>query len=115
MPKKPMLANAKDTVVARLVAYPPKSGEFAYYDEMIKSGVPEKQAVLALISRGLRDLKAKNLEVRLYQHEGVAVETNRKIAAEDMDDLTTIFDPFGILSKRALGQKIGEALFARGY
>lgn len=97
----------------RLVAHLPKSGVFPIYDKMIASDLSPKKTVLALIGRGFEALDASNLKPASYEFGGETVETNRTFRSEDFSLLSEKFDPFGILSKRALGVKIGEALMVR--
>lgn len=105
--------SEQDTKTVRLVAQPPKAGEFAIYDEMIASGLTSKKAVLAMIGKGFEKLDANALKPVSYECEGEAIETNRIFRVEDLSALKEEFDPFGILSKRAIGKKIGEALLAK--
>jgi len=111
--RKSAVVSAEDTVTIRLVANPPKAGEFELYDQMIASGLSKKQAVQALMRKGFQNLDAKQLKPAAYEADGVAIETNRTFATSDVFALKQRFDQFGILSKRALGLKIGEALLVK--
>lgn len=113
VPGKAKQPSKPSTHTIRLVAHLPKSGMFPIYDKMIASDLSPKKTVLALIGRGFETLDASNLKPASYEFGGETVETNRTFKSEDFSLLSEKFDPFGILSKRALGIKIGEALMVQ--
>ena len=103
-------------VVLRMAAHPPALGEFDLFDQMVTSGITPREAVLALLRRGTKKLDdianmpATSLKKLTYARDGEAIETNRSISAQCLQTLKTNIDPFGVLTTRAFGIKIGEAV-----
>lgn len=106
-------------VLLRLVVKPPKQGNFRLYDDMIDSGISPKQAILGLLKRGFsefeNDLQSNKVSATKleYETEGSAIETTRSVDEAFNSSCREIFDKFDLLSNRALGGKIGEAIFSR--
>ncbi|MGB7335704.1 MAG: hypothetical protein WBD01_07935 [Salaquimonas sp.] len=98
----------------RLVACPPAAGQIARYDEMIDHGLTPKQAILGLFKQGFDTLETDLLAGRISPlknsivSNGNAVETTRTVTREFIQLAKSHFDPFDVLSNRALGQCIGE-------
>lgn len=115
---KPNPANKEEGKSAqfRLVARLPVRGSLPLYDRMLDSGLSPKEVILALLKHGLAQLdilsnySAKEVTALRYETEGKAIETNRLINEEFQLKLQELFDPFGALSARAVGQRVGEAL-----
>jgi len=111
--------SSAKTVFLRLVVKPPKAGRFELYDEMIADGLTPKQAILGLLKHGFfqfeKDIKSNKISAKNLNYEAVgqAVETTRSVDPEFISLCRDVFDKFDILSNRALGQKIGEAIFHR--
>jgi hypothetical protein len=106
----------RETEMIRLVAYPPLSGQIDLYDKMVKGGLSSKQAILGILKRNFgqfEDLVFSG-KVSIAKTEvgknGEAVETNRSVSKEFLARAKEVYDPFGVLSKRALGMKIGEGI-----
>lgn len=119
----PKLAATKNAlpsaILLRLVVKPPKSGLFPLYDEMIASGLSPKEAILGLLKRGFSqfeiDISSNEIVAsnNKYEAHGGAIETTRTVDEAFLNSCRDIFDKFGLLSDRALGGKIGEAIFSR--
>lgn len=105
-----------ETVLLRLAAHPPSKGQFKLYDDMRKSGLSDKDAILALLRKGtskLRDiaeLSMSALDAMSYDADALVIETNRKIPSELLEKLKQNIDPYDALTKRALALKLGQAI-----
>lgn len=104
-----------ETVTIRLLARAPQIGQTQIYDEMLKEGLSDREAIFGMMSKGLALLD--NGKGRLDEAEGLemtstVIETRRTIDAELFASLKSRFDKFDILSERALGLKVGEALIS---
>lgn len=103
-------------VRVRVVAYEPISGELNLYDDMIESGIDTNSALLGLLRNarsGLDELvkrSSRSISNLDYQHGKQFAETNWSLSADQATQLKALFDPFGILTPRALGAKIGTAI-----
>lgn len=120
--KKSTIASneqSAETQVIRLVARPPLPGQVKLYDNMLAGGLSSKQALLGLLKRGFDEFNSDLSTGKFVEGnpvlttDGKAVETTRSIDSEFLKRARAVFDPFGILSDRALGQKIGEAIIGR--
>lgn len=104
------------TVHLRLAAHPPTKGQFDLYDEMIASGVKDKDAILALLRHGtgklsqVASMSTSAFGNLSYSHDGRAIETNRKISMKLMEELKRKIDPYDVLTTRAFALKLGEAI-----
>lgn len=100
----------------RLVIYPPVAGQLPLYDEMISSGVAPNKALLGLLKKGFpkfeADLLAGKVTVPATElaTNGKPVNTTRNVSTEFMNLAKDLFDPYDILSDRALGQRVAEAI-----
>jgi len=105
-----------ETEMIRLVAYPPAAGQIKLYDIMITGGLTPKQAILGILKRyfgqfeGLVFSGKVSIAKTEVGKNGEAVETNRSVSKEFLARAKEVYDPFGVLSKRALGMKIGEGI-----
>lgn len=115
----PALATLSgETVSVRLLASFPKPGVSAEFDEMIGDNISHKVATLALLKRGLSLLEGKNNAHELlavaenYRADNDYVETIRSIQQSTYDWAKKQFDPHDILSARALGAKLGNAILS---
>ncbi|MDD9908656.1 MAG: hypothetical protein OXR62_03095 [Ahrensia sp.] len=111
-------AETRKCVVVRLLVYPPAKGQVAVYDEMIEAGIAPRTAILGLLKRGFGDFHAavlkrsiKPLQFDILSDEA-PIETTRRVSPEFITTAKCIFDPFGILSDRALGRTMGETIIA---
>ena len=108
-------ASIKDAQI-RLVLYPPSVGQLSLYDEMINSGVPANKALLGLLKKGFpkfeSDLLAGKISVHKVELEkgGKPVDTTRNVSVEFFKRAKETFDPYDILSDRALGQRVAETI-----
>jgi len=108
-------ASIKDAQI-RLVLYPPSAGQLSLYDEMINSGVPANKALLGLLKKGFpkfeADLLAGKISAPTVELEkgGKPVDTTRNVSVEFFKRAKETFDPYDILSDRALGQRVAETI-----
>lgn len=117
---KPATRSSPDhnKVLLRLAAFPPASGEVRLFDEMIASGLTDKEAILGLFRRGTRklsviaEMQTPQNKGLIYERRGEATETNRSISEELFQQLRSNIDPFEAMTSRALGLKIGELIIA---
>ena len=114
--RKPRVLDGSRSDQVRLVIYPPTAGQIAIYDEMIAAGYSSKQALLGLLKKGFSqfetDLLAKNVTTPPDQllTDGKPVDTTRNVTPQFIEAAKGVFDPFDMLSDRALGCRIGEAV-----
>ncbi len=101
----------------RLAAHPPAHGEIKIFDIMVESGMSKKEALLALMRKGTSYLDQVGLVTAicekdaLYKRDvGNAIETNRIVDVSVWKKLKQRFDPFDVLTTRALGVRVGEAV-----
>ena len=105
-----------ETVRVRVVAYDPLPGEINRFDDMINADIPVKGALLGLLRKSkdqidsLVKLSPRDIEALTFEHGRIFVETNWALPAEKAEKLKRIFDPFGILTPRSMGAKIGAAV-----
>ena len=105
-----------EKVLLRLVARVPKQGQLKLFDQMIDSGLTEREAILALLRQGMEQLNkistwpTSKLRQHSYEHLGGAIETNRQISTSLNETIRTNLDPFGALASRAIGTLLGEAM-----
>lgn len=106
----------KKDVQIRLILYPPVSGQLPLYDEMIKSGLSANKVLLGLLKKGFlkfeTDLLAGKFSTPTIKLEtdGKPVDTTRNVSSEFLNLAKELFDPYDILSDRALGQRVAEAV-----
>ena len=109
-------AYAVERVQLRLIISPPVSGQLEIFDEMIKANYPKNKAVLGLLKKGFpkfeTDLFAGKIKVSQdgLATEGKAVDTTKAISADFLCKVKELYDPFDVLSERALGQRVAEAI-----
>lgn len=107
------------TQLVRLVVRPPLPGYVVLYDNMLNGGLSSKRALLGLLKRGFPQFKSDLLtgkdtkENTVMFDDGKVIETTRSIDSIFLEKARAAFDPFGVLTDRALGQKIGEAIVCR--
>lgn len=108
--------SGEASVLVRLVIYPPAPGQLLIYDQMIDAGYSSKQALLGLLKKGFSQFEADLLKGRVtapadpLTTSGKPVDTTRNVSAAFIEKAKAIFDPFDMLSNRALGQRIGETI-----
>lgn len=111
-----LVAKPDETVSVRLLASFPKPGVSADFDEMVGDNISHKVATLALLKKGLSMLDAEGntnsllAENANYPIEGDYAETVRSIRRSTYDWAKSQYDPHGILSARAIGAKLGNAI-----
>lgn len=119
--KKVCRANAaisidKKDVQIRLILYPPVSGQLPLYDEMIKSGLSANKVLLGLLKKGFLKFETDLLAGKFstptikFETDGKPVDTTRNVSSEFLNLAKELFDPYDILSDRALGQRVAEAV-----
>jgi len=117
-PAAPSIAEIRKSAVVRLVVYPPAKGQIAVYDEMIEAGIAPRSAILGLLKRGFDDFHTAVMKGSIKPSrfdvlsDGALIETTRQVSPEFVTTAKSIFDPFGILSDRALGRTMGETIIA---
>ena len=111
--------NAEKTIQLRLVMYPPTSGQIPLFDQMIASGFAPKAALLGLLKRGFPVFEKKLLEGSIkaladdLDTMDTPIDTTRNVSPQFLKAAKTLFDPFGVLSDRALGRKIAETIVSQ--
>lgn len=109
-------ANIEPTkTTIRLVARIPLKGALPLFDQMCASGLSERKAVLGLFKLGFpklgQDLTNSKSSVEAnYASHDTTVETTKTVPGTTMADLRQAIDPFGVMSDRAIGQRLGEAI-----
>ncbi len=112
---RPEAASVK-TEQFRLVIYPPVTGQIAIYDEMIKSGFTPKRALLGLMKKEFSQFEAELLAGNIsrptddLKSDGKPIDTTRNVSPQFIKAAKTAFDVFEVLSKRALGRCVAEAV-----
>jgi hypothetical protein len=113
------LQSADKTIRLRLVIYPPTNGQLPLYDQMIASGIEPKTALLGLLKRGFpafeKKLTAGSIKAPTNDLDisGAPVDTTRNVSPQFIEAAKALFDPFEILSDRALGRKIAETILVQ--
>lgn len=113
---KPASVAPGEQVHLRVVAYEPRPGELKRFDEMIGGGITNKDALLGLLRNArhkiddLAKRSSKQVDDLTYDHGSEYVETNWSLSERVVGQLKSVFDPFDILTPRALGAKIGAAV-----
>ena len=108
--------SGESAVLVRLVVYPPASGQLLIYDQMIGAGYSSKQALLGLLKKGFSQFETDLLNGKVTAPadqliiSGKPVDTTRNVSATFIEKAKSVFDPFDMLSNRALGQRIGETI-----
>lgn len=111
--------SAEKTIQLRLVVYAPANGQVPLYDQMIASGFEPKAALLGLLKRGFPTFEKKLLAGLIkasandLDASGKPVDTTRNVSTQFMETAKTLFDPFDVLSDRALGRKIAETIVSQ--
>ncbi len=110
-------SDQQSSILIRLVAVPPAEGQIKIYDQMIAAGLAPKIAVLGLLKNGFKAFENVLLsdrsivpEFEYDSSDEKAIETHRSVSPELLLAAQTKFDPFGVLSRRALGMRIGQAI-----
>lgn len=112
----PNSAVASETVLIRLVSRVPQRGQITLFDDMTASGLSAKEAILGIWKRKFENLDAVIADqdfkgtTQIEFEKQKAIETNRKVTPDVRLSIQSKIDPFNILTDRALGQKLGEAL-----
>lgn len=113
---EPKIEVESTTVLLRLVARVPANGQIKLFDDMIDEGLSPKEIILGIWKR-----EFGNIETLISDHDfksttplefenRKAIETTRKVTSELLISIQSKIDPFNILTERALGQKLGEAI-----
>lgn len=111
--------NLGKSELIRLVVYPPVKGQIEIYDRMIEAGFVPKRALLGLLKKGFQefevDLLARNIvsPANELQTDGKPVDTTRNVSPQFINYANALFDPFDVLSDRALGRCIAETILRR--
>ena len=98
----------------RLVLYPPVSGEVPVYDAMLKAGFPANRALLGLLKKNFDAFEANLLAGKItsaaeeLKTQGNPVATMRNVSPLFIEEARKTFDPFDVLSGRALGRRVAE-------
>lgn len=114
--QQPLSTITGETVLIRLVARVPEQGQIAFYDSMIVDGLSPKEAILGIWKREFGNLDTTiadydfKTSCQLGFEKRKAIETTRKITPDALRTIQSKIDPYNILTDRALGQKLGEAL-----
>ena len=109
------LSNEK-TEQFRLVVYPPVEGQIPLYDEMIKAGILSNRVLLGLLKKGFGAFEADLLAGKItaengeFETHGKPIDTTRNVSPRFVAVARETFDPFGILSDRALGRCVAETI-----
>lgn len=110
-------SDQQSSILIRLVAIPPAEGQIKIYDKMIAAGMAPKAAVLGLLKNGFKAFENVLLSDQSaapeFEYDGLdkkAIETHRSVSPEFLLAAQNKFDPFGVLSRRALGMRIGQAI-----
>lgn len=104
------------SVQLRLVIPSPAAGQLQLHDEMIAAGYTSKEALLGLLKKGFdrfeEDLMADKIAVPAdpLKPNGKPVDTTRNVSTQFFEKAKALFDPFDVLSDRAFGQRIGDAI-----
>lgn len=113
---EPKIEAESETVLLRLVARVPANGQIKLFDDMIDEGLSSKEIILGIWKREFGNLGAliSDLDFKsttpLEFENRKAIETTRKVTSDLLVSIQSKIDPFNILTERALGQKLGEAL-----
>lgn len=104
------------SVQLRLVIPSPAAGQLQLHDEMIAAGYTSKQALLGLLKKGFDRFEADLLADKVaaptdpLETNGKPVDTTRNVSLHFFEKAKALFDPFDVLSDRAFGQRIGDAI-----
>ncbi len=113
---RPVARCRRKSRMVRLVVYPPAPGQIPLFDRMIAAGYSSRQALLGLLKKGFSQFENDLLNDKVtapadqLNTEGKPVDTTRNVEAEFIQKAKDIFDPFDMLSNRALGHRIGETI-----
>jgi len=111
-------SERSDTMNVRIIAHYPVKGNIRPFDLMIDAQIEPKTAILSLLKKGIpvfenicasQSIDDINIE---YEQEPDYVETTRAMSATVFAEARRHFDPFDVLSKRALGGMIGKVILA---
>lgn len=109
-------ADTIERVQLRLIISPPVSGQLKIFDKMIQAKYPTNKALLGLLKKGFPKFKADLLagKIKVSQDElktdGKAIDTSKAVSVELLCKVKELYDPFDVLSERALGQRVAEAI-----
>lgn len=110
------MSREQDFIMLRLLAPIPKMGECNTFDKLIDSGLSSKDAALGLLKKGFDDFEQKissgtyMISPNVFTISKDIVETNRRSPLAFYNSAIEFFDPYELLTKRALGLKIGTAI-----
>ncbi len=111
-------AKSPETMHVRIIAHYPIAGAYEVFDRMCSANIDPKNAMLALLKKGIPvfEERCANNEIDkidiLSQLKPEFIETTRALSKSTFETAKNHFDPFDVLSLRALGVKIGDAIFA---
>lgn len=103
-------------VQLRLVIPSPAPGQLKLHDELSTAGYTSKQALLGLLKKGFDRFEADLLSGAVavptapLETKGKPVDTTRTVSPEFIAKAKALFDPFDVLSDRAFGQRVGDAI-----
>lgn len=110
--------KTSETIHVRIIAHYPTEGACEVFDQMCEANIAPKTAMLALLKKGIPEFEERcaNNEIDkidiLSQLKPEFIETTRALSKSTFETAKNHFDPFDVLSLRALGVKIGDAIFA---
>ena len=110
--------KSPETMHVRIIAHYPIAGACEFFDQMCAANIDPKTVMLALLKKGIpvfeeRCLKNEIDEIEIQnQLKSDFIETTRVLSRRTFETAKKHFDPFDVLSLRALGAKIGDAIFA---
>jgi len=111
-------SERSDTMNVRIIAHYPVKGSIRPFDLMIDAKIDPKTAILSLLKKGIpvfenicavQAIDDINLD---FEHGSEYVETTRAMSAIAFAEARQHYDPFEVLSKRALGAIMGKAILA---
>ena len=108
--------RGEERVQLRLIISPPVSGQLEIFDQMIKANYPSNKAVLGLLKKGFPKFEADRFagKIKVSEDElatkGKAVDTTKAVSPKFLRQVKELYDPFDVLSERALGQCVAEAI-----
>lgn len=103
------------TELFRLVIYPPVGGVVPVYDQMLEAGINPRQALLGLLKKGFTQFEADLLNGKIeitidhWETDGQPIDTTRNVEPDFIVNARKVYDPYGIISDRALGRIVAEA------
>lgn len=110
--------KTSETIHVRIIAHYPTEGACEVFDQMCMANIDPKTAMLALLKKGVAsfEISCANGDIDRIQFRGPVepefIETTRALSKDAFETAKSHFDPFDVLSLRALGRKIGAAIMA---